>query len=125
VITEQAIIEQPQDSAEGIDQSVEQRHHRQLGAISGTQLVFGVHHVGLHRYRRDAEAAADALVGEAASDACHHLQFPLGELFNQRRQVRVRSLSRTELANLFGEIHPAFREGLEGLHEITLTGAEA
>ena len=81
--------------------------------------------MGLHRLHRDAEAAADALVGEAAGDAGHHLQLPLSQLFNQRRQVRVRSFSRTELANLLGEIHPAFREGLEGLNEITLASAEA
>ncbi len=32
------------------------------------KLVVGVHHVGLHRFHRDAEAAADALVGEATGD---------------------------------------------------------
>ena len=81
--------------------------------------------MGLHRFHRDAEAAADALVGEAAGHAGHHLKFPLGEFFNQRRQVRVRRFGRTELANLLGEIHTAFREGLEGLNEIALAGAEA
>ena len=50
----------------------------------------------------DVEAAADALVGEAAGDACHQLKLPLDELFNQRRQIRMRGLSRTELANLSG-----------------------
>ena len=63
MITEQAYA---QESAEGNDQALKQCHHRQLGAISGTQLVFGVHHVGLHRFDRDAEAAANALVGETA-----------------------------------------------------------
>ena len=56
VITEQLITEKAiskkarQNSAEGIDQSVKQRHHRQLGAISSTKLVFGVDHMGLHRF---------------------------------------------------------------------------
>ena len=79
VITEQAY---PQESAEGIDQAIKKGHHCQLGAISRAQLVFGFHHVGLHRFHGDAEAVADALVGEAAGHPRHHLQFPLSELFN-------------------------------------------
>ena len=51
LITEKAISKKAhQDSAEGIDQSVKLRHHRQLGAISSTKLVFGVDHMGLHRF---------------------------------------------------------------------------
>jgi len=38
------------ESDEGLDQAIDQRHHRQLGAIRSTQLVFGIHHVGLHRF---------------------------------------------------------------------------
>ena len=96
-----------------------------MDEIRGTQLVFGIHHVGLHRFHLDAEAVADALVGEAARSLRHHLQFPFSELFNQRRQVGVRRLGRTELANLLREIHATFRQGLEGLNEISLAGAEA
>ena len=47
VITEQA---SPQESADGIDQAKKKGHHRQLSAISGTQLVLGIHHVGLQRF---------------------------------------------------------------------------
>ena len=38
------------ESAEGIDQAIEQGHHRQLGAISSAKFVFGVRYVGFHRF---------------------------------------------------------------------------
>ena len=51
-------------STQRVDQAIEQGHYSKLGAITGTQLAHGIHHVAFNGFHRDAKTGGDGLVGD-------------------------------------------------------------
>ena len=77
------------NSADRIDQAAEKCHHLQLDAITDLRLFVGVDcmvfTVSTEMFRPVSIAALDLPL--ATPHPIHHVQLPLGELFDQGREI--------------------------------------